>query len=143
MNSFFNINRSVHIGFFLLSFVWLFFIALFTDLVWQNEWLMQHIFRPIDDLSSLLIAGLLLGLPTLALLINLNSVLRGKIYLSRGIIRLGLQIELNFFNWLIIFASVLAMGMVLVIALAKKGLLWLGDFEVAVFHIIRFLQQIS
>ncbi|MCU0444806.1 MAG: hypothetical protein MUE85_07790 [Microscillaceae bacterium] len=142
MADIFRLNRAAMLGIALLAMVWLFYVAYFLELVWQNDWLMFHIFRPIDALSSWLMAAWLAGLPVLAILINLDSVLKGKVYLKQGLIGLGLQIELNIFNWLIIFASVFALVLVLGLALAKRGLLWLGYFEVVIFHLIRLIQQI-
>jgi hypothetical protein len=139
--NYFAFNRSVCWGLGLLSLVWLFFFALFLEWVFQNEVLLKYFFTPIHEASSLNTAVLCIGMPFLAILVNLNSVLKGKIWLKNGFIHLGLRIEINFYNWLIILLGFISLGLMAIYLILANGLTWFGYLDALIYDLIRLFQQ--
>jgi hypothetical protein len=139
---YFAFNRAVCWGMSLLSLVWLFFFAIFLEWVFQSEVLLKYFFTPIHEASSFNKAVLCIGVPFLAILVNLNSVLKGKIWLKNGFIHLGLQIEINFYNWLIILLGLVSLSLMAIYLVLDNGLTWFSYLDTLIYDLIRLFQQI-
>jgi hypothetical protein len=73
-------NKPALIGFILLTFPVVFWLAVISEQLFHNEFLQEHLILKIDDVSSILSIVLFIIFPLIAFLINLFHIARLSIF---------------------------------------------------------------
>ena len=90
-------------GLILMAVPSLFWLGIFLTVFLEKPVIMENIMMPIDRVSSLLTLMIMVGLPIIAIMINLKSMMDVKLSASHEQIGLGVSVNKNFAQWALIF----------------------------------------
>jgi hypothetical protein len=121
IHSSYELNPPARWGLALLSFVLLFFAAVFLEFCFGNLWLFNHFISPIGRIGWGILGLLCLVFPSIAVLINLTAVLHLQMDFGVNLIRLRMLIKVNVFNWAVIILGVLSLSFLTLYLLLDNG----------------------
>ncbi|MEO8399696.1 MAG: hypothetical protein ABI550_07775 [Ignavibacteriaceae bacterium] len=108
-----NLNLSSITGMIMMSIPALFFFSVVMEQFFNNNFLIENIFVPIDKTSGLLSAFLMIGLPFIAVCINLIPLINLKIKKENNTLRLSFDIKTRVLNIVIICLGIITMAIIL------------------------------
>lgn len=90
-------------GSILMALPTFFWLGVFIQVFFENAFIVKNIMLPIDRTSPILSVMIMVGLPIIAIMINLKSMMDVKLSASHEQIGLGVSVNKNFAQWALIF----------------------------------------
>lgn len=102
-----NLNISFLAGSFIMLIPAVFFFSVIMEQFFNNNYLIENIFVPIDKISGLISAFLMIGLPFIAVCINIIPLVSIEVKNEKEKFRLTIELKAKILNIIIICLGVL------------------------------------